>query len=79
MYLSQCLGWIKKMKYSFPYTEGTFDYFWNNPKMIKQVNDIYFSDNTIYPSARHSPLEKKHCDELYQITEKLNITLNNEI
>lgn len=44
--------------------------------MIKHVNDIYFSDNTIYPSARHSPLEKKHWDELYQISEKLNITLN---
>jgi len=64
------------MKYSFPYCEGTFDYLWKNPHMIKHVNDVYFSDNKIFHSARHSPLEKKHWNELYDISEKLNISLN---
>jgi len=64
------------MKYSLPYTEGTFKYLWNNPKLIRHVSDVYFSDNTIFHSARHSPLEKKHWDELFEISEKLNIPLN---
>jgi len=64
------------MKYSFPYCEGTFDYLWDNPKLCRHVNDVYFSDNSIFPSARHSPLSKENWDELYDISEKLNIKLN---
>jgi len=64
------------MKYSFPYCEGTFDYLWKNPKLCRYVNDIYFSDNKIFHSARNSPLTKDHWDELYDISEKLNIPLN---
>ena len=64
------------MKYSFPYCEGMFDYLWKNPGMSQHINDVYFSDNSIFSSARNSPLEKKHWDELYDISEKLNIKLN---
>lgn len=64
------------MKFSFPYCEGTFDYLWKNPKLVRYVNDIYFSDNKIFHSARNSPLTKDHWDELYDISEKLNIKLN---
>lgn len=64
------------MKYSFPYTEGTYDYFWDNPKMISHVNDIYFSDNAIFPSARHSKLNDANWDELHQTSEKFKIPLN---
>jgi len=64
------------MKYSFPYCEGTFKYLWDNPHLVRHVNDVYFSDNSIFPSARNSPLTKDHWNELYDISEKLNIKLN---
>lgn len=64
------------MKYSVPYTEGLFEYLWKNPKICRYVNDIYFSDNNIFHSARHSPLNDTHWDEIFQISEMLNIPLN---
>jgi len=64
------------MKYSFPYCEGTFDFLQSKPHLIEHVNDLYFSDNKIFHSARHSPLKEEHWTEIYKINKELGIPLN---
>lgn len=42
------------MKFSLPYTPGLIDYIENSSEHVQtQINDIYFSDPAINPTARH--------------------------
>lgn len=64
------------MKFSLPYISNILSYFRENENYLHKVNDVFFSDDSIFPSSRKSPLRKEHWEELSEIHKNYGIQLN---
>lgn len=67
------------MKYSLPYTKNIFEYLTSNEEVLPLIEDIFFSDDAIFPSSRLSQLHSSEWEEITKIKGlgvKLNYVLN---
>ena len=64
------------MKYSLPYTVNLFNYLDDNKDAMPLVNDIYFSDDSLFPSSRVSNFSEPHWEEITNIKKSFGVGLN---